>query len=211
LVGGVANAVGNAGVQIANNRSDGMTWAESIQQINKAEVAIAAGTGFVSGAIAPVTGLWGGIAANAALGGMQYVATEMIANDGSFSELDPARVGESVAMGGVAGAIMPRLPDEVATQLGKTNFFGQTFSFDGRLGTAIDPYTQAIAPEFHRNNTSGIGTLGGEQLKELLRFEGLGQTALGAVIGNQSGITENVRNHVSGFGNPNRLEDSFFQ
>jgi len=114
--------------------------------ISYKETAIAAGTGFVSGALAPFTGVGGTIAVNAALGGVQHVVTELVAHDKTLAEIDPVETALSMAVGGLAGAIQGTVPKEIAAEFKSEGaLYGGRESLR-RLGEATDAYARAVAP-----------------------------------------------------------------
>jgi hypothetical protein len=79
-VGSAAGAGGNLTAQVAGGVAGGESLSESWQSVEWADVAIAGGTGFVAGGLAPVVGTSG--AGNIALGAgantAQYAATQKV-------------------------------------------------------------------------------------------------------------------------------------
>jgi len=183
-IGGVANAAGNVTAQVIQNRTQGMSWGESIRHINGKETAIAAGTGFVSGALAPFTGLGGTIAVNAVLGGVQHVATAVVAHNKRLAEVDPVETGLSALVGGAAGAIQGALPKELAAGYEPAGSLYGEMKVLTRFGEATDAYAKAVAP---KTATEMQKDLGAAQIASMVANPvGRSRLFLGATVGNLS-------------------------
>jgi hypothetical protein len=161
-----------------------MSWRESVRHINGKETAIAAGTGFVSGALVPFTGMGGTIAVNAALGGVQHVATEVVAHDKTLAEVDPVETALSMAAGGLAGMIQGPLPKEIAASYESAGSLYGDMKVLTKLGEATDAYARAVAPKTAAEMQKDLGAA---QIASMVANPvGRSRLFLGATIGNLS-------------------------
>jgi RHS repeat-associated protein len=107
-VGSVTGAGGNLTAQVAGGVAEGESLAKSSQSVEWADVAIAGGTGFVAGGLAPVVGTSpvGNIALGSGANTAQYAATQKVHG----RQIEAQGAVDSAILGGFVNGVLGPLP-----------------------------------------------------------------------------------------------------
>ena len=171
--GGTANLLGNAFAQALENYGNDMNLIESVNpsNMNVTELGIAFGSGAIGGGLSPGMSVYSAVGTNAILGSGQNIATEVYADDESWTEaiwdFDTALSGMFGALGGL---IQNSVPTSVAAK--EATEYGDTFMRHLGLDAATSQsqtFSQYVA-----------NTLLDEQIRAVLE----GRFLIGAGIGN---------------------------
>jgi RHS repeat-associated protein len=198
-IGGVAGAVGNLTIQVAQNISSGQSFSDSIRNVNVKDVAIAGGAGAIAGALAPVTAgsFLATAAVNSIVGVGQYVASRTVAHGKSLNEMvQPKELTEIAfagALGAAGGSIAGLLPDEAVSAYG--------------LSYEVGAYAKAVGGKWFAKNTAKLLTQ--QQIVSMTNA----RLIVGATVGNAPapcGSMEDCQSLVSqtilGKGDENRAK-----
>ena len=168
VVGGTANAAGNAGSQIYQNWDSDRAMLDNFTDVNTTEVGIAFGFGAIAGGAAPVTGGATALLIGAATGAAQEVTTDMVIGGRSFTEAVDPETAIAAGLGVVGSAIQGAMPKQLI----------YTFKNGDELGVATARDALANGGEFFMNNTNR------ELTQQQLGYVASGRFVTGAGVGN---------------------------
>lgn len=113
LVGGTANAAGNAGAQVYQNWQPNRSLLGNLTDVNRTEMGIAFGYGALAGGAATVTGGASALLISASAAAAQEVTTDMVVEGQSFSEAVDIDTAIAAGLGLVGGMVQGTVPDEL--------------------------------------------------------------------------------------------------